>query len=158
MEWYLACHKTGKHNAFKLQMFLARMNVDVFIPQSYCYRSRADRPGHFRSIIEPLFPGYIFLNFDPKIIHTSKISSCPGFGFFIRFGGLIKPINSSIVDDIMQMTFIPSLRKGPVKIIDNEKQSLISNSQYEAIKQIVEEHDGSLRGALLYSYIETLNS
>lgn len=159
MGWYLACHKTGKHNAFKLQMFLARINVDVFIPQSCRYRPREDRPGHLRPIIEPLFPGYIFLHFDPEETHTSKISSCPGFGHFIRFGGIIKSINNSIINNIMQMTFMPSIKNKPENDIDdnNENQLSVSNSQCDVIKSIFEERDGNIRGALFYSYIETLS-
>lgn len=157
MGWYLACHKTGKHNAFKLQMFLARMNVDTFIPQSCYYRPRADRPGYLRPVVEPLFPGYIFLHFEPEIIHTSKISSCPGFGYFIRFGGLIKPINGSIVNDIIRMTSISSPKGNVGKTLNSTKQPPFSNLQHESIKKIVEENDGNLRWELLYLYIESLN-
>ncbi len=76
--WYLAALKPGKDNIFKAQMMLERRNIMAFSPLMFSFRPRADRPGQQKKVIEPLFPGYMFVCFDPEIFHSSKVESCPG--------------------------------------------------------------------------------
>jgi transcriptional antiterminator RfaH len=103
--WYLACHKAGKQNAFKAQLFLSQPQIDavVFIPQICKYHRRTDRLGQFKKIIEPLFPGYMFICFDPEVTPVSKISMSPGVSHLVRFANKIKPVHDCIVDEIMQL-------------------------------------------------------
>ncbi|MBV7414943.1 transcription termination/antitermination NusG family protein [Aeromonas sp. sif2433] len=162
--WYLACHKTGKHNAFKVQMFLTRLNVEVFIPQICCRQPRSDRPGHFRSVLEPLFPGYLFVHFDPEVHHTSKIAACPGMSHLVRFGGMVSPLHEVVVDEIMQLmlTVNPNGALPASTEMSRENQVkqnlLLTESQRQQIQRVVEEKDGMARSALLYALAEAIQS
>lgn len=158
--WYLACHKSGKHNAFKAQMFLAQpqINAIVFLPQICCYHPRKDRPGQFRKIIEPLFPGYMFICFDPEIIHTSKISSCPGVSHLVRFADKITPIHERIVEEIMELPVCvhssrPRERK--VRAQARKNTSVLSTAQYEELMNVVAEKDGLTRSTMLYAFAQS---
>ncbi len=37
-------------------------------------------------VSEPLFPNYLFVEFDPEVIHTTTISATRGVSHFVRFG------------------------------------------------------------------------
>ncbi|WP_406569484.1 transcription termination/antitermination NusG family protein [Aeromonas media] len=124
--WYLACHKTGKHNALRVQAFLANLDIEVLIPQICMRQPRQDRPGQIRSVWEPLFPGYLFIHFDPETHHTSKVSACPGLSHLVRYGGMINPLHEAVVDEVLKLVLTVNVEAG------------------ESIKQLVrpEPHDG----------------
>lgn len=156
--WYLACHKAGKHNAFKAQMFLAKLNATAFIPQIYILKSRADRIGQYKKSLEPLFPGYIFIYFDPEIVHTSKISSCPGISHLVRFCNSILPVHDHVVDQIMQLPICASSSLAPVhnKEIKNKSNFHFTKEQQANLYQVIEEKDGVTRSALFYEFAKKI--
>ncbi len=44
--------------------------------------------GKRTSVSEPLFPNYLFVEFDPEVIHTTTINATRGgVSHFVRFGG-----------------------------------------------------------------------
>jgi transcriptional antiterminator RfaH len=159
--WYLACHKAGKHNAFKAQMFLAnpKINVIAFIPQICNFRPRADRPGQLKKLIEPLFPGYMFLCFDPEITHTSKISSCPGVSHLVRFADKIMPIHDRIVEQIMHLPVctVPPIYPGkearaPTHSGHPQPAAVFDDG---LLNHVVAEKDGLTRSALFYHLVQS---
>lgn len=163
-QWYLVCHKSGRHNAFKAQLFLANKGITVFIPQRYGCLPRSDRPGHFRKVLEPLFPGYLFICFDYEVHHSSIVASTPGISHFVSFGGIIKPLQDAIVDDIMRWTLVIEHESFPGKkekvkatfpwregdVIPAEQQAL-----HQKIKTIIAAPDGETRSSLFYALIES---
>lgn len=159
--WYLACHKTGKNNAFKAQMFLSNMGITVFIPQ-VCYRQpRLDRPGRFRNVFEPLFPGYIFVCFDYEIHHTSQVACCPGISHFVRYGGTISPLHDTIVDEIMRLTLIVDhdgilYNKNYTNKHHHGNKAILTEQQRKKIEMIVQETSGETRSVLFYAFIEAM--
>jgi transcriptional antiterminator RfaH len=156
--WYLACHKSGRHNAFKAQMFLENIGTTVFIPQVCCLLPRSDRPGNFRKVLEPLFPGYLFIYFDYEIHHSSKVASTPGISHFVSFGGVIKPLHDSTVDDIMRWTLIiDNQRYVDKNSTPNHAEYDNIYEQYPVIRRIMEEPSGETRSALFYTFIESNN-
>ncbi|MGE4781567.1 transcription termination/antitermination NusG family protein [Yersinia enterocolitica] len=160
--WYIACHKTGKYNAFKAQLFLSQPEIDaiVFLPQICSYRPRLDRPGHFKKLMEPLFPGYMFICFDPEITHTSKISVCPGVSHLVRFANKIIPVNDSIIEEIMQLPVCSHnhvIREKRDKAPADKYHTVLSTEQYETFRYMVEEKDGLTRSAMLYTFMQNIS-
>lgn len=162
--WYLACHKSGRHNAFKAQLFLAKMGITVFIPQRCCRLQRSDRPGHFRKVLEPLFPGYLFIYFDYEVHHSSIVTATPGISHFVRFGEIIKPLQDAMVDDIMRWTLVidhesfPDSRDNVKAMIPCQEGDIIPAEQqilHQKIKTIIDEPHGETRSALFYAFIES---
>lgn len=160
-QWYLATHKSGKKNAFKSQLFLSQLGVTTFIPQVCISQSRSDRPGHYRKCIEPLFPGYLFLCFDYEHIQIAKVENCPGINAMVRFGGLLKPLNESVVDEIMNLTSIIT-EQHTAKIADKSnvveaasKKSL-SREEHQKIADIANEVDGQHRNSMFYALLDAM--
>ncbi|MBV8042109.1 transcription termination/antitermination NusG family protein [Pluralibacter sp.] len=159
--WYLACYKAGKHNAFKAQMFLSQPQIDamVFIPQICSYRPRTDRPGQLKKMIEPLFPGYMFICFDPEITHTSKISTCPGVSHLVRFADTIKPVNDSIVEEIMQLPVCvhsPVIKERKNKRMEQKNKTVLTTVQHDELMNVVAEKDGLTRSTMLYAFAQSV--
>jgi transcriptional antiterminator RfaH len=152
--WYLACHKAGKHNAFKAQVFLAQpqINAIVFIPQICSYRPRTDRPGQLKKLMEPLFPGYMFICFDPEVTHTSKISGCPGVSHLVRFSDKIMPVHDHIVEEIMQL---PICVHSPV-IKERKNKTILTAVQHDELMNMVAEKDGLTRSTMFYTFAQSV--
>lgn len=160
-DWYLACHKTGKHNAFKAQMFLSGMGITVFIPQVSYRQPRSDRPGHFKNRLEQLFPGYLFVCFDYEVHHTSKVACSPGMSHFVRFGDSIRPLGDMIVDELMRLT----LAIDPDSSFHNEggvntkkrhrgNSNSLTEEQRNKLNLIIQEKNSEERSALLYAFLD----
>ncbi|HDL7635113.1 TPA: antitermination protein NusG [Yersinia enterocolitica] len=156
--WYLACHKAGKDNVFKAQMTLERINVMAFSPIMRTYRPRADRPGQNRQVIEQLFPGYIFICFDPEIHHSSKIETSPGISHLVRFAGEIAPIRETVVDSVMRLPVCVQAFASihPGKRLWDKNQIPLNNVQRQQIQSLVDEKDGEVRSALFFAFIEAI--
>lgn len=155
--WYLACHKPGKDSIFKAMAALTYVNSTAFCPQIRAYRPRADRPGHFRQVIEALFPGYLFIAFDPEVTHTSKIEHCPGISYLVRSAGQIVPMRDVVVEEIMRLPVCyqsfenkhPNQRRAPANYL---QQRRIANQ----LDAFVKETDPEDRGTLFLAFLETL--
>lgn len=163
-QWYLATHKPGKSNALKAQLFLSNVGVDVFIPQICNLSHRADRPGRFRKTIEPLFPGYLFICFDYEQIQINKVENCPGIGHLVRFGGLLKPLHESILDEIITLT-ATVCNDGKVRSVGESKKSKIKKVECgrssikelrESVRQIASDINGEKRSMLFYSFLDAI--
>lgn len=158
--WYLALHKPGKKNYIKAQFFLSRLNVTVFIPQVYCNQFRLDKLGRKKNLLEPLFPRYMFIYFDPEITHTTKISCCPGLSHLVRFSNVIIPVGGGVVEELILLTASMekycgddvSLNKNECFAQDNEC-SYLSEKQRQILQGIIEENDWERRISLFHSFI-----
>ncbi|MNM38129.1 Transcription antitermination protein RfaH [compost metagenome] len=91
--WYLLMH--GQIDFQNLESQISGLGVEVFTPIYTELRRRLDRPS-MRRKIKQLFPGYIFLRFDPEIVHTTTITKMPGA---LRFIGFCDNDTPCIVDD-----------------------------------------------------------
>ncbi|MFZ4220668.1 transcription termination/antitermination NusG family protein [Enterobacter ludwigii] len=151
-QWYLACYKPGKDNIYKAQLALSRISTtDFFCPQLRTKRPRTDRPGQFRQVIEPLFPGYLFVAFDPEVIHTSRIEACPGVNYLVRSAGQITPIRPLIIDQLMCLPLCrDAASRKPLPHV-RRRQQRIARQLDDFIRDTVPEERGALCLALLQS-------
>ena len=67
-----------------------------------------------RSMIVPLFPGYLFVSFDPDVDPWGKIRSTRGVGGLIRHG-TIRPtaIHHGVIEDLMARTSLRGVVDDP---------------------------------------------
>lgn len=154
-QWYLACHKTGKDSVFRAMGALTHINGTAFFPQIRVYRPRPDRPGHFRQVVEPLFPGYLFIAFDPEITHTSKIEHCPGISYLVRTAGQIKPVRNIVVDEIMRL---PVCCQGTGEKRRSSAHVLQQRRIAGQLDTFVRETAPEERGALFLAFLDTLEA
>lgn len=101
--WYLLCHKAGLDNFNRACLSLRQQhNIEMFCPVITTTRKRADRPG-VRHIQEPLFYGYLFVNIDFELIHSSILEEFPGVSHFVRSGQEIKAVPEYVMAEIMAL-------------------------------------------------------
>ncbi|MDC9583115.1 transcription termination/antitermination NusG family protein, partial [Xenorhabdus sp. PR6a] len=81
--WYLLHSQI--HNFQRVIARIESFGIETYYPVETRISRRKDCNGQ-RITQKPLFPGYLFLSFDPKEIHTTKITDIPGVNRFIRFG------------------------------------------------------------------------
>lgn len=100
--WYLLYCKRGQLQ--RAREHLERQSVNCLMPTIALEKIIR---GKRTMVSEPLFPNYLFIEFDPEVIHTTTISATRGVNNFVRFGALpaIVPRRSSI-------SFLSTNRKG----------------------------------------------
>jgi transcriptional antiterminator RfaH len=97
--WFLVQLKPN--SARIAQKNLERQGFDVFLPLEEVTQRRRDT---FVTKMRPLFPGYLFVAFDPAQGHWRRINSTHGVSQLVRFGsapamlpdGLVEHLQSSV--------------------------------------------------------------
>ncbi len=79
--WYLLYCKRGQLQ--RAQEHLERQAVSCLTPMITLEKIVR---GKRTSVSEPLFPNYLFVEFDPEVIHTTTINATRGVSHFVRFG------------------------------------------------------------------------
>lgn len=142
---YLACHQTGKESLYKAQLQLSRLHIDSFCPLIRLSRPRPDRSA-CRMIIEPLFSGYIFIEFDPEITHTTKLTALSGISHFVRFGSEIRPIPKQVIESLMNLPLCP------------KEQDFFINRYKEQIMAITRVTNKNERTIMFFAFMESINT
>lgn len=95
--WYLAqikpnCYAIAERN-------LARQGFAVFSPTREETRKRG---GKFVASVQPLFPGYLFVGFDPEIAPWRAINSTYGVSNLVTLGGnMPRPVPAGLVQELV---------------------------------------------------------
>ncbi|CAI0813842.1 Transcriptional activator rfaH [Serratia quinivorans] len=153
--WYLICHKPGRKNLHQAKIQLEKLNIKTFSPKLRSYRLRSDRPGQVRKVIEPLFPGYIFINFDPYIHAIYKIEHTPGVSHVVRFSSTLSIVSNEVINSVkLLQQHSQELVYTCFSGYDTTcKTSSITSMQEEKIKLIMSKKNPDERKCILHSLI-----
>lgn len=77
-------------------MNLVNGGIEVLAPR---LRVEKYREGKFVQVIEPMFPGYIFVRFHP-IDEFRMVKYARGVKTIVHFGGTISPLQDEMIDFI----------------------------------------------------------
>ena len=88
---------------------LERQEFATYLPTIRLAKRRA---GRWTSVVEPLFPGYLFVEVDVTVQSTAPIASTRGALGLVRFGGEIRSVPRQIIDGIMRLQ---SDREAPIE-------------------------------------------
>ncbi|ANK80003.1 MAG: transcriptional antiterminator [Rhizobiales bacterium NRL2] len=94
--WFLAQLKPNGHKLAERN--LDRQGFRYFLPMQE--ETRRQR-GKFLTLLRPLFPGYIFIAFDPDHGLWRKVNSTTGVARLVSFGRSPAPVPSELVDGLM---------------------------------------------------------
>lgn len=97
--WAGVRFKTGKHA--EASVSIAGKGFRVFLPVTITQRTHA---GKRENVSKPMFPGWLFSQFDPATDSYWSINSCRGVanrGLMVTAGGRPKPIPDAVIDRIM---------------------------------------------------------
>ncbi len=93
--WFLVQSKA--RDEFRAAQQLESQQLDVFLPLLAVERLRR---GRRVAVSEPLFPGYLFVRFDPQFISLTSIQSTRGVARLVRFGNLPMPVPDRLIDEL----------------------------------------------------------
>ncbi|EXU74692.1 MULTISPECIES: transcription/translation regulatory transformer protein RfaH [Erwinia] len=139
--WYLLYCKRGQ--LLRAKEHLERQAVHCLSPMIAIEKLVR---GKRTQVSEPLFPNYLFIEFDPEAIHTTTISATRGVSHFVRFGNL----PATVPEDV-----IAALQTERTETLDDPDlpqpgdQVVITAGAFEGLKAIFTEPDGEARSMLL---------
>lgn len=145
-EWYLLAHNSKLTQSLVSEM--ARLDVEVFCPVRISLRKRPDRPSPQRRELV-LFPGYLFLKFDPEVVHTSVITGFSGAHRFIAFANKIATVPEAVIDDLKVALRLQTNRTASVVEYQN-----LSSETAKALHLIIEMQSEQQRKVAFYSLLE----
>ncbi|MFV9997990.1 MAG: transcription/translation regulatory transformer protein RfaH [Arsenophonus endosymbiont of Dermacentor nuttalli] len=143
--WYLLYCKRGQiERAIKN---LKRQHVICLTPVAHIQKMMR---GKRVTVIETLFPNYLFVKFNPEEIHTTTIRSTRGVSHFIRFGLYPVIVPDNIINELKfaskQEIIAP---KTPV----SGDTVVITEGIFEGLKAIYSEPDGENRSIILLNIL-----
>ena len=97
MPWYVA--QTRPRQEAVAELNLQRQEFTCYLPR-FARRKRVR--GHWQSITEPLFPGYIFVQLDLGEGHIAPLFSTRGIKTLVRFGMHYQPFPDAGIDYLRQ--------------------------------------------------------
>lgn len=150
--WYALVHDSNYHKS--LVSSIEGLEVDeVYSPERITLQPRRGRPSPNKYKVR-LFPGYLFVRFDPQKIHTTAITAFNGAYGFVRFGDsppLIIPDK-----DIGKLKAALEARE---KELDSKRPVVIGQDPVSnAIAFIVQENSSAARNAAAYELLRHIDS
>jgi len=143
--WYLLYCKRGQ--MIRAKEHLERQAVACLSPMVTLEKIIR---GKRAAITEPLFPNYLFIEFDPERIHTTTISATRGVSHFVRFGNLPVTITPDVIDELRDHVYEGVTDPQTPQIGD---RVIITDGVFEGIEAIYTEPDGEARSMLLLNFL-----
>lgn len=119
--WYLLYCKRGQLQ--RAQEHLERQSVNCLTPVITLEKMQR---GKRTTVSEPLFPNYLFVEFDPEVIHTTTISATRGVSHFVRFGAHPATVPSTVIHQL-------SVYQQPEGITDPETLTRVITSSLRKV-------------------------
>ena len=97
-----------------------------------------------------MFPNYLFVEFDPEVIHTTTINATRGVSHFVRFGASPAIVPSAVIHQLS--VYKPKDIVDPATPYPGDKV-IITEGAFEGFQAIFTEPDGEARSMLLLNLI-----
>jgi transcriptional antiterminator RfaH len=137
-EWFILQFKPNAHvQAIKN---LNRQGFATFLP---LLENTSRKSSRFINATRPLFPGYMFIEFDRGKTDWHKINNTYGVSRLVTFNTFLKSIPSSVIDDLMnrcdrsgKLLPFETLKKGDqVKILNGPFANFIATVEKHETEQ-----------------------
>ncbi|MCE0492987.1 transcription/translation regulatory transformer protein RfaH [Vibrio salinus] len=146
-KWYLLYCKRG--DQARAKQHLSRQNVECFYPE---IKVEKILRGKKQVVQEPLFPSYVFVNFDYEAGPSfTTVRSTRGVVDFIRFGNHPAEVNEQLIDELQ--AFEPELSETKVMMPKKGQAVRVKAGQFAGIDAIYQEPDGETRSFMLIKLI-----
>ncbi len=143
--WYLLYCKRGQ--LLRAKAHLERQAVTCLSPTIAMEKLVR---GKRTTVSEPLFPNYLFVEFDPEAIHTTTISSTRGVSHFVRFGAMPALVPADVIEALQ--SDVPQIVLDP-ETPQTGDEVLITDGTFEGLRAIFAEPDGETRSILLLNLL-----
>ena len=129
--WFLAQLKPN--SAAIAQAHLERQGIASFFPTEMRTSRRA---GRFDTRRCPLFPGYLFLSFDPGEGLWRKINATRGITRLVSFGGVPRPVPSEVIAQIADRCDAAHCIQAQREILEGEEVRVASGPFVDFVAKI----------------------
>lgn len=143
--WYLLYCKRGQLQ--RAQEHLQRQAVTCLTPMITLEKIVR---GKRTTVSEPLFPNYLFIEFDPEVIHTTTINATRGVSHFVRFGAQPATVPVTVIDQLIQYQSEEITDPGTPYPGDTV---VITHGAFKGLNAIFTEPDGEARSMLLLNLL-----
>lgn len=143
--WYLLYCKRGQLQ--RAQEHLQRQAVNCLTPVITLEKMVR---GKRTMVEEPLFPNYLFVEFDPEVIHTTTISATRGVSHFVRFGASPATVPVTVIEQLANWQ--PDDITDPATPYAGDSV-VITEGAFEGLQAIFTEPDGEARSMLLLNLL-----
>lgn len=144
--WYVAQTKYAQEK--RAQQQLQEQGVTCLLPMisevmMHNGQVRAVKP-------QPMFPNYIFVRFDPEVVHTTAIKATRGVSTLVSFGGLPAIVPDGIITRLSEgLKCVPTDTATPV----HGDRVVIRDGAFDGLEAVWFEPDGLKRAVLLLNLI-----
>ncbi|SET49800.1 transcriptional antiterminator RfaH [Marinobacter segnicrescens] len=145
MPWYAIQHKPAQGD--RALENLQNQDARCFYPKVTMERIRA---GKRTTRLEPLFPGYLFINIDPSDPLWGKLRSTRGVLRVVGFGGKPVPVPDEVIEYIYDGLTAVEQQGGMKK---GEKIE-IQEGPFRGVEGIFQAYDGEERAIVLISFMQ----
>jgi len=146
--WYVV--NTKARNEERAAVNLAQGGIDVLAPKR---RFRRWREGKFTDIIEPMFPGYIFVKFHP-VDEFRLVKYTRGIKTIVNFNGRIIPLQERLIDFIKER-LVEGVATVEKPTFQKGEKLIIQEGPFKGFSGIFEQElDGKERIAILLEGVD----
>lgn len=153
-QWYLAQYRPGRANLQKVQYLLENRNITSWTPQIFTTKTVGPE-NREKKVLEPLFPGYIFIEFDVDEHHPSKLSALPGMADFVKSCGSFNPVPFSVLDELMSY---PIGHRDTTWNTELSRALRLTRRQKLKIKEIMDTGDALNRTSMFLAFTGALSN
>jgi transcriptional antiterminator RfaH len=134
----------------RAELHLQNQGVDCYYPT---HRVSKIRNGKRGLITEPLFPSYIFIQFNSQTGPSfTSIRSTRGVVDFVRKGNTPIEVEASLICDLKNLTLHDNIEQKAPQLGDVIK---IKRGQFSDVEAVFYEPDGDTRSVMLINLINT---
>ncbi len=141
MQWYVVATRPQMELAARVN--LERQGYSVLLPQ---ISIRKRRRGKWAMVIEPLFPGYIFVELEFGNDDPAPIRSTVGCRGLVRFGHEYVPVPSAVIAPLLSVGEEPVTEENKFKLGD---QVRLETGPFAGFSAVFEMTKGSDRARVL---------
>ncbi len=147
--WYLIHTKPQQEQVAKEN--LERQNYIIYLPMM---KIRSKRRGRTISVIDPLFPRYLFIYLSDKTDNWQPLRSTIGVTTVVKFGMEPAKVPDTLIEDIRQRENQDGLHESPKGEYTQGQQVRITEGPMEGYEGLFHAKNGEQRVVLLLNIAE----
>lgn len=148
--WYVAATKTYKESLAEDN--LRNQNFEVYLPRIKTETAINDET---KTRYEPLFPGYIFVRFDPNERSAGTINSTRGILRLISFGTKLAELKTHYVEHLIERVDKIEPKYEGTKFLKRGEKVDITDGPFEGLEAVFKQKSGKNRSMLLIKLLSS---
>lgn len=145
--------KTRPRQEERARENLERQGFQAYLPK---FSVKRRLRGKWRSSVEPLFPGYLFIYINPEETSLSPIHSTLGVSDLVRFGHQLVPVPESVIEYLRQRESEPA--DAATSLFSHGKAVDVLEGPFAGLPAIYQVANGADRATIMITLLGRKNS